>query len=224
MNAFFAKERTIACRDWFTTNKELIKKGYQMPTPRETWDLIFYLKDNLDKPECQKVYDEILDTDGKTQVGEWQNFLVVENNAGIDSYKNSYCKRALGLDSKNNLIFSQKEAFANHVNSKGFVDIGFINPQGLPSLIDSNKKYIKGKNIYFNNSYMDDTSLVFVKHFNEVDLFFGNTSGIIGVRPIYKIPSEEDYQKQNKDFKQAISEIKKIVNKTDEVLSRLKKK
>ena len=71
---------------------------------------------------------------------------------------------------------------------------------------------------------MDDTSLVFVKHFNEVDLFFGNTSGIIGVRPIYKIPSEEDYQKQNKDFKQAISEIKKIVNKTDEVLSRLKKK
>ena len=144
---YVAKERSHHNLDWYNTHKTIIPQGLRMPTPRETWELIFYLQDNLDNPELKQVYDDILKkTQTNDQHGEWQNAIFTQDKKG------RYIQRVTGIDNRG-LVLSQKERLEDHLEKDCLADItrSSINSQGLCTLESALDSYHQGRNIYFSH-------------------------------------------------------------------------
>lgn len=142
----FAAQRTHQNINWYDTHKQLAEEKLRMPTPRETWELIFYLKDNLDNPEYEQVYNDILKLTPKdTWHGEWQNAFFTK--AG----DKTYIQHVKGIKSNGELELSPKKELTDFLNSDCWADISSIaniSQDGLCNKQSNLTKYAQGGNIY----------------------------------------------------------------------------
>ena len=118
-----------------------------MPKPRETWDLIFYLKDNLQNPGCKELYDLLLKkTPEDTWHGAWQNAFYEEDSGG-----KMYVKDLTGFNSNNEPVFSQRREITDYIKNDCYADITNrvnITDEGLVRVVSSNQKnYQQGEDI-----------------------------------------------------------------------------
>jgi len=147
INTSFAVERSNNNLDWTETHKPLIHQGLRMPTPRETWELIFYLKDNIGNPEHKRVYDDILKTTpAGTWHGEWQNAYFTQENGKF------YIQNVTKINKKGELEFGNKKELTDYLNSDVWADTSSranISDEGLCKSTSNLGTYAQGGNIYF---------------------------------------------------------------------------
>ena len=145
INLYFAEERTNYNLNWKDTHKEIIPKGYNMPTPMETWELIECLKGNLGDSRFRKVYEDILKPQDAWH-GEWQNAIFSKEN------KVMYVQKVTGIGIKGEPILSAKEKLEACLMQDGYADIKNklnLNQQGLCKVASGLQDYTQGDNIYF---------------------------------------------------------------------------
>ncbi|MFA5174465.1 MAG: hypothetical protein WC438_04765 [Candidatus Pacearchaeota archaeon] len=143
----FARQRTHQNTNWYDQNKALISENLLMPTPEQTWELIFYLKDNLDNPEHREVYDDILKRTPKDiWHGENQNAYFTKEG---DKF---YIQHIKGIKSNGELVLTNKVEISDYLNSDCWADISSkanITDKGLCKTSSSIQNYSQGNNIYF---------------------------------------------------------------------------
>ena len=147
INMGFAKQRSHYNLNWNDTHKALFSEGMKMPSIEQTWELIFYLRDNLDNPECKQVYDDILQlTPNGSWHGEWQNNIFSNENNKM------YVQHVKGIDSQGDLQLTNKIEIKDCLSSDGWVDINSktnISNNGLCKVESGLQGYSQGENIYF---------------------------------------------------------------------------
>ncbi|MDO8623376.1 MAG: hypothetical protein Q7R52_03950 [archaeon] len=115
----------------------LFAKNLRVPTMRETWDLLFFAKENLSNPELEKIYNY--------GHGEWQN-AIFRKGTGFN-----------GLDlnitnPSNSSIDPSITPLEKCIWEACYVDISspkYINSQGLPTKKASKQKDFPGETIYY---------------------------------------------------------------------------
>jgi hypothetical protein len=134
--------------NWYDAHKLVKSKGVIMPSPEETWALIFEAKANLDKPEFRKIYEFFTKkTKGDIWHGEWQDAYFIEKG------KKLYVRRLKDFTSKNKPIFFKgTDVTGEYLSSDNYADItqrSNITAQGLLNVKDSRSSYVEGENFYF---------------------------------------------------------------------------
>jgi len=131
--------------NWYDSHKLARSKGFVMPSPYETWALIFEAKANLSKPEFRKVYEFFTrKTPKDTWHGEWQDaFFKVEEGK-------MYMYGLKGFNPKGEPEFHNKIDITQngYLTKDGYADISQranITPQGLCKVADSRKDYVEGE-------------------------------------------------------------------------------
>ena len=130
INLYLAKEITLKDTNWNNSHGKLFsqtldlphKPRLRMPTPRETWDSLFYLQSDLSNPEFKQLYEVM------------------------------YVQQVTGIDSKGKLVFSTREKLEDCLQQDGWADISQesnITSQGLCNVASTSKSYKQGKNVYF---------------------------------------------------------------------------
>ena len=152
----FAVQRTHQNLKWYDTHKQIIPQKFRMPTPSETWELIFYLKDNLSNPEHKAVYDDILKTTPEnTWHGEWQNAYFSAESEKM------YVQHVKAISSNGELEMTDKVELIDYLKQDGWADITLktnISEKGLCKVSSDLQNYNQDKNIYY--WYPRDKSVV----------------------------------------------------------------
>jgi hypothetical protein len=135
--------------NWYDAHKLTRAKGFVMPSPDETWALIFEAKANLAKLEFRKLFEFFTKkTPKNTWHGEWQDAFFKEENGKM------YVHRFKGLNKKREPEFhAGVDITGTYLANDGYANISQradITPQGLCKVEDVRTDYAKGENIYFN--------------------------------------------------------------------------
>jgi hypothetical protein len=143
----FAPDLNEFNSNWYDAHKQTRAKGFVMPSPEETWALIFEAKAHLDKPEFRKVYEFFTNkTPKNTWHGEWQDAFFKEENEKM------YMHRFKGLNKKGEPEFHTGiDITGTYLANDGYANISQranITSQGLCKVADSRTNYVKGENIY----------------------------------------------------------------------------
>jgi hypothetical protein len=132
--------------NWYDAHKLARGSGFVMPSPAETWALLFEAKANLAKPEFRKLFEFFTEkTPKNTWHGEWQDAFFREENGKM------YMHRFKGLNTQGNPEFhAGVNITGTYLANDGYANIfkrANITPQGLCKVADSRTDYAKGKNI-----------------------------------------------------------------------------
>jgi len=133
--------------NYYEAHNLVISKNLIMPSPEETWALIFEAKANLAKPEFRKIYEFFTEkTPQSTWHGEWQDAFFKEENGRM------YMHRLKSFDGKGEPEFHKGiDITGTYQTSDGYSDISKrtnITSQGLCNVQDSRTSYVKGENIF----------------------------------------------------------------------------
>lgn len=139
--------------NWYDAHKLVKSKGLIMPSPEETWALIFEAKARLDEPEFRKIYEFFTKKTLKdTWHGEWQDAYFKEEKGKM------YMHRFKGLNKKGEPEFhTGVDITGTYLANDGYANISQranITPQGLCKVADSRTDYVNGENIY--SMYLGD--------------------------------------------------------------------
>ena len=141
VNLYFAKQRSHLGSNWNESQEALHSEGLKMPTIKQTWELINYLRTDLNNPEFRRVYDDILKKTSKDWHGEWQNAKFVKEKDGMYLQEVRF--------ENGNLVISRKRKLEDCLMENGFANINSTNTQGLLTTRSSKSTYVQGENIYF---------------------------------------------------------------------------
>lgn len=135
---------------WFETHKEIIPKGYVMPTPRQLWELVFHLKENLDRPNYSRVLDSILKK-APDSVSSWRAEWL---NAFFSWKPNKMCIQNINDVKKGQVLLNDKGELKPYlVGDCRRVNISskaYISEEGLATLsANENEDYKMGENIQY---------------------------------------------------------------------------
>jgi hypothetical protein len=141
-------------KNWNDSHKELAKltktfpNGYssklRMPTPAETWGLIFYAKEHLNDPKLKKIYDDILKKKPEnTWRGEWQNARFVQGSG----FNNLNLETVVDVASNGNLK-TNSAALQPCLGNNTYAKLK-TNLQGFLTEPTQHSEYKQGENIYF---------------------------------------------------------------------------
>lgn len=146
----FSTQITLQGKSWYEAHKTLLSEGLVMPTPRQTFELIFYLKKNLAVSDTYKqVYDSILRTTiAGSSHAEWQNAFFRPSEKGK---KLMYIDRIVSFDS------ASSEFEFNHSDDSGvctdslpeICDLANITPDGMGKSANYGGKYVQGETMFF---------------------------------------------------------------------------
>jgi hypothetical protein len=134
--------------NWYDSHKLAKSKGLIMPSPEETWALIFEAKAHLDKPEFRKLYEFFTrKTPKNTWHSEWQDAFFKEENGKM------FKSRFKGLNAKGEPEFDNPvDITRTYLTSDGYANVSQksnITAQGLCNVADSRTNYVEGENFYF---------------------------------------------------------------------------
>jgi hypothetical protein len=134
--------------NFYDAHKLARGKGFVMPSPAETWALIFEAKANLSKPEFRKIYEFFTEkTPQNTWHGEWQDAYFKEEKGKM------YMHGSGRFNNKGELEFlTGVDITGTYLAKDGYANISQrtnITPQGLCKTKDSRDDYVKGENMYF---------------------------------------------------------------------------
>lgn len=134
--------------NWYDAHKLVKSKGLVMPSPAETWALIFEAKAQLkNNSEFRKIYEFFTrKTRGDSWHSEWQDAYFVQKG------KKMYMHRLEGFKPNGDVILDKGiDITGTYLTSDCYADISQranITPEGLCKVKDSRTSYVKGENIY----------------------------------------------------------------------------
>ncbi len=134
--------------NWYDAHKLARGKGFVMPSPAETWALIFEAKANLARPEFRKIYEFFTEkTLQNTWHSEWQDASFIEKGNKM------YMHRLKDFTKKDEPIFYKGlDITGTYLAKDGYANISQmtnITPEGLCKVGDTRTNYVKGENRYF---------------------------------------------------------------------------
>jgi hypothetical protein len=143
----FAPNLTGFESNWYDSHKLARQHDYIMPSPDETWELIFEAKANLDKPEFRKIYEFFTEkTPKNTWHGEWQDAYLKEEA------KKMYMHRFKEINAQGEPEFHPGvDITGTYLANDGYANISQranITSQGLCKVTDQKADYTKGENIF----------------------------------------------------------------------------
>ena len=132
--------------NWYDAHKLARGKGFVMPSPAETWALIFEAKAKLSNPAFRKIYEFFTEKTASGWHSEWQDAYFKKSG------KKMYMSTLEKFDTKDKPIFhNATDITGTYLANDGYANISQrtnITSQGLCKVADSRTDYVKGENIY----------------------------------------------------------------------------